>query len=190
MPIAKVIDFLVELGPRLHLDVNPLMQAALESMIKVSPLGRRILENCYRDIPNLFAREVIEDELRISLGDARLVDGWVARTLRGRPSRLRAFPPRLVHVLAGNSPMVAAMTVMRAALTKGVHLLKLPSNDLFTATAILRTMADIDPDHPVTQSFSAAYWRGVETKMSSRFFIVRSTSTRLSYGAATARFGT
>jgi hypothetical protein len=159
-PVAKVIDFLVELGPRLHLDVNPLMQAALESMIRVSPLGRRILENCYRDIPGMFTREVIEDELRVSLGDAKLVDGWVPRTLRGRPSRLRAFPPRLVHILAGNSPMVAAMTVMRAALTKGVHLLKLPSNDLFTATAILRTMAEIDPDHPVTQSFSAAYWRG------------------------------
>ncbi|WP_368597095.1 acyl-CoA reductase [Paraburkholderia sp. BR14374] len=167
VPVAKIIDFLVELGPRLHLDANPLMQAALESMIKVSPLGRRILENCYRDIPNLFLREVIEDELRVSLGDARLVDGWVERTLRGRPSRLRAFPPRLVHILAGNSPMVAAMTVMRAALTKGVHLLKLPSNDLFTATAILRTMAEIDPDHPITQSFSAAYWRGGDENVES-----------------------
>ncbi|CAB3721739.1 acyl-CoA reductase [Paraburkholderia rhynchosiae] len=167
LPIAHVIDFLVELGPRLHLDANPLMQQALESMIQVSPLGRRILENCYRDIPNLFARSVIEDELRISLGDASVIDGWMPRTLRGRPSRLRAFPPRLVHILAGNSPMVAAMTVMRAALTKGVHLLKLPSNDLFTATAILRTMAEIDPAHPLTQSFSAAYWRGGDENVES-----------------------
>ncbi|MFM0670711.1 acyl-CoA reductase [Paraburkholderia sediminicola] len=167
LPIAQVIDFLVELGPRLHLDVNTLMQQALESMIEVSPLGRRILENCYRDIPNLFSRGVIEDELRLSLGDAGFIDGWMPRTLRGRPSRLRAFPPRLVHILAGNSPMVAAMTVMRASLTKGVHLLKLPSNDLFTATAILRTMAEIDPAHPLTQSFSAAYWRGGDENIES-----------------------
>ncbi|MFM0351894.1 acyl-CoA reductase [Paraburkholderia nemoris] len=167
LPIAQVIDFLVELGPRLHLDVNSLMQQALESMIEVSPLGRRILENCYRDIPNLFSRGVIEDELRLSLGEAGFIDGWMPRTLRGRPSRLRAFPPRLVHILAGNSPMVAAMTVMRAALTKGVHLLKLPSNDLFTATAILRTMAEIDPAHPLTQSFSAAYWRGGDENVES-----------------------
>ncbi|WP_241991704.1 acyl-CoA reductase [Paraburkholderia sp. RAU2J] len=167
LPIAQVIDFLVELGPRLHLDKNPLMQQALESMVEVSPLGRRILENCYRDIPNLFARSVIEDELRISLGDASVIDGWMPRMLRGRPSRLRAFPPRLVHILAGNSPMVAAMTVMRAALTKGVHLLKLPSNDLFTATAILRTMAEIDLEHPLTQSFSAAYWRGGDENVES-----------------------
>jgi hypothetical protein len=167
LPIAQVIEFLVVLGPRLHLDVNPLMQQALESMIEVSPLGRRILENCYRDMPNLFKRGVIEDELRISLGDVNLIDGWMPRTLRGRPSRLRAFPPRLVHILAGNSPMVAAMTVMRAALTKGVHLLKLPSNDLFTATAILRTMAELDPAHPLTQSFSAAYWRGGDENVES-----------------------
>ncbi|TDY26978.1 acyl-CoA reductase LuxC [Paraburkholderia sp. BL6665CI2N2] len=167
LPIAQVIDFLVDLGPRLHLDANPLMQQALESMVEVSPLGRRILENCYRDIPNLFARSVIEDELRISLGDARVIDGWMPRILRGRPSRLRAFPPRLVHILAGNSPMVAAMTVMRAALTKGVHLLKLPSNDLFTATAILRTMAEMDLEHPLTQSFSAAYWRGGDENVES-----------------------
>ena len=39
-------------------------------------------------------------------------------------------------------------------------MLKLASNDLFTPTAILSTMAEIDPDHPVTRSFSIAYWRG------------------------------
>ena len=57
-------------------------------------------------------------------------------------------------------PSVAALTIVRAALTKGVHLLKLASNDLFTPVAILATMAEIDPEHPVTRSFTAAYWRG------------------------------
>ena len=42
-------------------------------------------------------------------------------------------------------------TIVRGALTKGVHLLKLPSNDLFTATAMLRTIAEIAPDHPITR---------------------------------------
>jgi hypothetical protein len=55
---------------------------------------------------------------------------------------------------------VAAGTIIRAALTKGVSLIKLPSNDLFTATAILRTMASVAPDHPLTKSFTAAYWKG------------------------------
>ena len=58
-------------------------------------------------------------------------------TPHGTVSKVRAFPPRLVHILAGNTPAVAATTITRGALTKGVHLLKLPANDLFTASAIL-----------------------------------------------------
>jgi hypothetical protein len=46
-----------------------------------------------------------------------------------------------------------------------VHLFKLPSNDLFSATAILRTMAAVAPDHPLVRSFSAAYWRGGDAKV-------------------------
>jgi hypothetical protein len=37
------------------------------------------------------------------------------------------------------------VSIVRGALTKGVHLLKLPSNDLFSATAILRAMAAVAP---------------------------------------------
>ena len=83
---------------------------------------------------------------------------------------MRAYPPRLVHILAGNSPMVAAMTVARGALTRGVNLLKLPSNDLFTVTAILRTLAEIAPDHPTTRSFAAVYWRGGDERTESILF--------------------
>ena len=52
------------------------------------------------------------------------------------------------------------ISIIRGALTKGVNLLKLPSNDLFTATATLRAMAKVAPNHPVVRSFSAVYWRG------------------------------
>ena len=65
--------------------------------------------------------------------------------------------------MAGNGPPAAAISIIQGALTKGINLLKLPSNDLFTATAILRTMADVDPSHPTVRSFSAAYWRGGDT---------------------------
>jgi len=44
-----------------------------------------------------------------------------------------------------------------------VHLIKVPTNDLFTAAAILRTMAQVDPEHPTVRSFSAVYWKGGDT---------------------------
>lgn len=160
VPLAGIVDFLVELGERLDLDRNDLLQQAFEGMNKVSALGPRVLENCYRDMRFMFDRRLMMAEVEASIGDPARLDGWVSHAPARAPNRLRAFPPRIVHIMAGNAPSVAALTIVRAALTKGVHLLKLASNDLFTPTAILATMAQIDADHPVTRSFSAAYWRG------------------------------
>jgi hypothetical protein len=45
-------------------------------------------------------------------------------------------------------------------MVKGINLFKMSSSDPFTTVAILRTMAEIDPDHPIVRSMSAVYWRG------------------------------
>src|SRR3546814_20656649 len=46
----------------------------------------------------------------------------------------------------------------------------MPSNDMFNATALLRTMDDVGPNHPTTRSFSAAYWRGGDASLESHIF--------------------
>ena len=169
-PIDEIIDFLVEVGERLDFDRNPYFAEALDHMVHFSPLDRRVLENAYREVPLSFQREGLIAEVEQSLGSRDVLDGWVARNAHVPSIEVRAVPPRIVHVLAGNAPLVAAFTVVRAALTKGVHLLKLPSNDMFSATAILRTMADVDPNHPTTRSFSACYWAGGETRTESTIY--------------------
>src|SRR3546814_3729250 len=45
-------------------------------------------------------------------------------------------------------------------MVKAVNLFKMSSADPFTMVAILRTMAAIDPNHPIVKSMSAVYWRG------------------------------
>jgi len=166
-PIREVIDFLVEVGAALDLDRNAWLQEALEASLRVNPLGRRILETTYRGLAHLFERDALEFQVEQEVGwDA--IDGWgEVRRPDGAVCRVRAFPPRLVHVLAGNTPAVTATTIVRGALSKGVHLLKLASNDLFTASALLRTMALVDPDHPTLRSFSAVYWRGGDASVES-----------------------
>jgi len=159
-PIAEIVDFLAEVGRALDFDRNAHLREAAARNVRFGTLGPRILENCYRDIATFFEREAIEAEAEQSLGDLDVVDGWRERKVRGRTVQVRAFPPRLVHILAGNAPIVPPITIVRGAISKGVHLLKMPSNDMFTATALLRTMADVGPNHPVTRSFSTAYWRG------------------------------
>ena len=62
-------------------------------------------------------------------------------------------------------PGVAVKSVAQGAMVKAVNLFKMSSADPFTMVAILRTMADIDPDHPIVKSMSAVYWRGGDDKV-------------------------
>jgi hypothetical protein len=169
-PIAEILDFLAEVGKALDFDRNPHLQEAAARNARYGTLGARILENCYRDIARFFDRDAIEAEAAEALGSLEAVDGWRERTVRGRTIHVRAFPPRIVHILAGNAPIVPPISIVRGAISKGVHLLKMPSNDLFTATALLRTMADVGPNHPVTRSFSAVYWRGGDDRIEGNIF--------------------
>jgi hypothetical protein len=170
LPIMEVIDFLAELGQRLSFDRNAYLQDAVTQMTQFSTLDSRILENCYRDMASLFDRKAVIAEAEQSLGTLDVLDGWVANNPLYPQCRVRAIPPRLVHVLAGNAPIVPPISIVRGAISKGVHLLKLPSNDMWTATAILRTMADIDPRHPTTRSFAAVYWKGGEVAIESALY--------------------
>jgi hypothetical protein len=137
------------------------MAAAVESTARINPLPRPVIENIYREIQGYFRRDALEFEVERALGGHKFSDSWAeVIDFTGRTVRVRAFPPRLVHILAGNSPSVTGSSIIRGALSKAVSILKLPSNDLFTASAILRTMTEIEPGHPVVRSFSAAYWRG------------------------------
>ena len=160
-PICEVMDVLVATGERMQSDPSGLLAQACASMGRIGDLDRGVIARAYEHLPRLFARDWLEFLVDGELGGCDIIDGWRHVTdPSGRASQFRAFPPRLVHILAGNAPGVAAISIIRGALTKGINLLKLPSNDLFTAPAILQTMAEVAPDHPVTQSFSAVYWKG------------------------------
>jgi hypothetical protein len=159
--LAEIIDFLVETGERLALDRNPHMQGCLDLLSATNPLPRRVVENLYRTAPMLLQRESLESMISSNFADPAVLDGWVTRTdASGNRGHLRAFPPRMVHMLAGNAPAGCIASIAQGALVKGVNLFKMPSSDPFTTVAVLRTMAEIDGDHPVVRSMSAVYWAG------------------------------
>ncbi len=166
VPVAEIIDFLVETAQYLTLEKNEYLQESLEMTVQVSALPRRIIENTFARPGQFLTRRALEYRLERTFGSLDVLDGWTERTdPNGSVSRVRAFPPRLVHMMAGNSPSAAMTTIADAALTKGVNLFKMPSADPFTTVAVLRTMADIAPDHPVLRSISAVYWRGGDEKV-------------------------
>jgi hypothetical protein len=159
--LSEIIDFLVATGEALALDRNPYMQECLELLAATNPLPRRVVENLYRSAPRLLQRASLESMVSSNFADPNVLDGWVTRVdERGNRGHLRAFPPRMIHMLAGNAPAGCIASIAQGALVKGVNLFKMPSSDPFTTVAVLRTMADLDRDHPVVRSMSAVYWPG------------------------------
>jgi hypothetical protein len=169
-PVDEIVELLVATGEAVRQDSDGLLAEALDAMRVASPLDDGVLARCYEDLAELFMGDILRAQLQNELGGSDVLDGWRPVTTPWGAAKVRAFPPRLVHVLAGNAPGVAAQSITRGALVKGVNLLKLPSNDLFTATAILRVMAKVASDHPVTRSFSAVYWRGGDEKIEGSLF--------------------
>ncbi len=166
VPVSEIIDFLVEAGQRMDFETNPYLQAALEHTVKVNPLPRRVVENLFRRAKHFLTPEGLRCSIESSFLDPAALDRWVERTdMHGNRGALRAFPPRMVHMLAGNSPTGCISSIAQGALVKAVNVFKMPSSDPFTCVAMLRTMADVDPDHPVVRSMSAVYWRGGDERI-------------------------
>jgi hypothetical protein len=165
MPIARIIDFLVELGPRLSLS-NPHMREAFDLALEAGGLTEPVLRSVYQQVPGCFDRRRLDHLIDRTIGK-NYIDGWVEQAAPGERSmyRVRAFGTRGVHITAGNVPIVAAITVIRSALTKSDSLIKLPSNDPLTASAIVRTMIEMDPMHPVTRHLAVAYWQGGDVQV-------------------------
>lgn len=161
VPTAEIIDFLVETGQKLLASDNPYMQECFDRMASTHILPRSVVETVTRHAVSYLDKRILSAELEQNFPDPRALDQWIPKQdFTGRKSFIRAFAPRLIHVLPGNSPGVAIKSVAQGALVKGFNLFKMSSADPFTMVAILRTMAMIDPDHPIVKSMSAVYWRG------------------------------
>jgi hypothetical protein len=78
--------------------------------------------------------------------------------------------------------MVAVITVMRNAITRSDAIIKLPSNDPLTAGAIVRTMIDMAPDHPLTRHVSTAYWKGGNEQIESALYDPRAVEKIIAWG--------
>jgi hypothetical protein len=171
-PMAEIIEVLAELGKRLRLDDNPLLQESFELALKAGGLAEPILRGVYDALPHMFEADGMTQLVEKTIGLA-YIDGWVPSGGVYDCISIRAVGTRQLHITAGNVPVVAAMTIVRAGLTKSDILIKSPSNDPLTANAIARTLIELAPDHPLTRHIAVAYWKGGDEFMDSQ--IVRTS---------------
>ncbi len=159
--LSEIVDFLVEAGQKLSSGNNPYVEACVDRMAKVSLQPRKAIEFQMKHASHYMSKRSLMEVVEQNFPNPKALDEWVPHTdHEGRRSFIRAFAPRLIHVLPGNAPAMGIRSIAQSALVKSVSLFKMASADPFSTVAFLRTMADIDPNHPVVQSMSAIYWRG------------------------------
>jgi hypothetical protein len=182
--LEEIFDFLAALGERLHPADNKHLQGAFELSRLTSGLSDSILRHHYDGIPNYFRKEVVRD-LAERLVGIDYLEGWVEQPQtiqRNTRLAIRAVGARAVHIIAGNVPVVGVTTVIRNAVTRSDAIIKTPSNDPLTTAAVVRTMIDMAPDHPITRHVSVAYWKGGDTAVEEHLYDPRRIEKIIAWG--------
>lgn len=161
-----ILDYLDELSQRMPLSRNPHLRKALELTTQTSGLGESILRACYENLGGPFLRSTVHTMADVQIG-IPFLEGWVNTRDSGVGTKdyVRAFGARAVHIVAGNVPTVSAMTIARNTATRSDMIIKTPSNDPLTATAIAQTMIEMAPNHPITKHLSVGYWKGGDERI-------------------------
>lgn len=182
--LDDILDFLEQLGARLSFDSNPHVREAFRLSCLTSGLSESILRYHFAHMGAFFARDEVRRMIDRSCGRAAL-EGWVdlgPAMVPGLSARTRAFGARCVHVIAGNAAIVAILTIIRNAYTRSDAIIKLPSNDPLTAVAIVRTMVEMAPDHPLTRHVSTAYWKGGDAAVEREIYDPRGVEKIIAWG--------
>ncbi|HWE33261.1 MAG TPA: acyl-CoA reductase [Solirubrobacteraceae bacterium] len=170
LPFDEIVDYLAALGERLTLAANDHLREALAHCDEHSELTLPLMRASFEQLPSLFTRESVREVAELTIG-TEYADGWVERRLSdGRTAAVRPIGARAVHIIAGNSPLIAALSIIRNAIVRSDAIIKAPSNDPLTALAIARTMGELDPSHPITKHLAVAYWKGGDVAFEARLY--------------------
>ncbi len=169
LSFEDILDYLAELGARLDVNSNDYVREAREYSYATAPTTKPIMDHFFHDMPFMFDKERIRGMVDFNIG-VDYLERWVEQEINGSKVGIRAYGARTLHIVAGNGPVLGALTVLRGAVTRGDTIIKVPSNDPFTTGAIARTMVDMAPDHPITKHLAVAYWRGGDEALESQIY--------------------
>lgn len=177
-----ILDYLEELGNRLDINTNEHMQEARELTYDASPVPRVLVDLGYNGFSTFFQRDKVRQIAEKSVG-LDYLEGWVEhRLIDGVTIKVRAFGSRGVHIVAGNGPGLGLLTLVRCAISRSDCIIKAPSNDPFTSSALAMTMCDMAPDHPITKHFAVAYWQGGDADLEEKLYQPHNVDKIIAWG--------
>lgn len=183
LSMEEILDYLDELGSMLSPATNPHMLAALEASFATSGISPESLRFMYENQRHTLKKARVREMIDAVFGEPYL-ENWVERRLSDRTTKVRAFGSRMVHINPGNGIAIALQSIMNTALLRGDSIIKSPSNDPLTATAIARTMIEMAPDHPLTRHVTVAYWKGGDEAFEKRLYRPSNVDKIVAWGGA------
>jgi Acyl-CoA reductase (LuxC) len=169
MEMDEILDYLEELGSRLSPATNPHIQRALEASVATSGISPDSLRFMYENQRHVLKKTRTREMIDAVFGEPYL-EQWVNHRRSDRSIKVRAFGSRMVHINPGNGIAIALQSIMNTALLRGDSIIKSPSNDPLTATAIALTMIEMAPNHPLTKHVTVCYWKGGDEAFERRLY--------------------
>jgi len=181
-----ILDYAGELARALDFRTNRHMQEACELSYLTAPATPPLVKATYLGLPKMLDRDAIVEAAESSVG-IRYLDGWVRQRLSdGTELEVRCFGSRALHIVAGNSPGLSLVTILRNMIMRSDAIIKAPSNDPFTAAAIARTMVEMAPKHPLTRHLTVAYWKGGDEALEQKLYRPENVEKIVAWGGFAA----
>jgi long-chain-fatty-acyl-CoA reductase len=162
LPIEEIIDFYSKVGELWGSSGYDKRGELIDLTCRVTGYSREMIELGMGQICQLLSREYLEATLQADLGDKRLLDEWIPSAESSVHCQPRG---KVLHILAGNVPVVGITSILRGSLTKNVNIVKMSNRDIITPSYFAQAFHDIDPEHPVTKTTSVLYWPHTNQEM-------------------------
>ncbi len=155
LSINDIISFYSKLGDLWGSPNYEKREELIDLTSRATGYSKEMVELGMEQICGILKKEHLEATLHSDLGDKRPLDEWVTRA----GSVVHCQPRgRMFHILEGNVPAVAIMSIVSGSLTKNANIIKMSDRDVITASYFAQSFHDVDPEHPVTKTTSVLYW--------------------------------
>jgi len=154
LSVREIISFLCEAGRLWRNREYRWRTLASEIASVTTGYSKQMIDLSYDMLSEVLNEDFLLRLLEVEMRDIEFLDRWV----KLGEADVHAVPlGRILHVLAGNVPLVSLVSYLMGILTKNSNVLKIPTGDPATSVCLCLTFREIDPSHPVTKTSSAVY---------------------------------
>jgi long-chain-fatty-acyl-CoA reductase len=165
LSIDEIIGFFSRVGKLWSSPAYEKREELVDLTCAVTGYSKEMIELGMKQICGMLSKDYLEATIQADIGDKRLLDEWIPRAESSVHCQPRG---RTLHILAGNVPAIAVMSIVRGTLTKNVNIIKMASRDVITPSYFAQAFCDVDPEHPITKSTSVLYWPHTNREMLGR----------------------